>query len=553
VAFVAACQDDSTPTAPGTPAPQFDISEARFGGGNPDLFFGEPLAANPASGDTGFDEGEAHGALRPYVRICETDGASGPEGCTTDVTAAVTGSPTGLVMSFNSGSELYQVNWSTTSLNRNREYRIEIWGVAFATQAERDALLALTFPDDDLLLPGRPRWLFGWRDIDHAPSVANCTGAEEFCMVRYGRNIPLKVRIEDFVLCPALRNCAVQFVAAGVDANLEAILEDNFASSAQLFIPGQSSTGFPLGFEPCSAEEEAAVDAFSAIPTFGPCVRTVTALSPVALSEPAVLSYCDIDLEASELMSQLAVPETQHDLVGVHHFNTGGNPSGEILSMEAWPHAAPLCGEPTSGGFASTESPTGLMELAQAAGKRILSLFGPEPVVALDIGGGGEGWKLWSFYKLALGAKFEYEQPGDASQRGVRGNQYTLRAKATDLNGDPVWGARVGWTVFSSPGGGASVSNASVMTGMDGIAQTIVTLSSTGGVNVFHAGGRGIADPRETGCTLFGETAGAASCNGPRPAYDPFQPHTTALLDGVQLIPEGTRLPFTITTGGPPQ
>ena len=47
-------------------------------------------------------------------------------------------------------------------------------------------------------------------------------------------------------------------------------------------------------------------------------------------------------------------------------------------------------------------------------------------------------------------------------------------------------------------------------------AQTIATLSSTRGDNVFHAGGRGIADDRETGCTLFGGTAGAAACNGPR-------------------------------------
>jgi hypothetical protein len=335
------------------------------------------------------------------------------------------------------------VNWSTSSLNRGREYRIEIWGVAFSTPAEREALLAVTFPEDDLLLPGRPRWLFGWRDIDNAPSVANCSGSEPFCLVNYGRNLPLKVRIEDFVLCPLARNCAVQFVRAGVDANLEAILDDDFASSAQLFIPGQPGTDFPLGFEPCSDEEEASVRAFSAIPTFGPCIKTVTVGSPVELTEPAIMSYC-IDIYATELMSQLAVPASQHDLVGIHHFSTGGNPSGAIRSMEAWPHAAPLCEEPTSGGFASTESPKGLMELAQAAGKRILSLFGPEPVVALDIGGGGEGWKLWSFYMLGLPTKFEYETAGDGSQTGVVGAQHTLRAKATDLNGDPVWGARVG-------------------------------------------------------------------------------------------------------------
>jgi len=543
LAFAAACQD-APPTGPGMPLPQFDVSEARFGAGNPDFFFASPLAAMPSAGDAGFEVGAAHGALVPYVRICETDGASGPAGCTADVTAAVTGSPSGLAMRFDAGAELYQVNWSTSQLDESLDYRIEVWGVAFETDAERAELLALTFPADDPLLPGRPRWLFGWRDIANSPSVANCAGSEAFCLINYGRNVPVKVRIEDFVLCPVTRNCAVQFVAAGVDANLEAILGSG-TSTAQLFIPGQPGTDFALGFEPCSPAETAAAKAFIAIPTFGPCLKTVTTGSSVTLSEAAVLSYC-LDLDALDIESQLAVPASQHDRVGIHHFNTGGSPTGEILNVEAWPHVAPACGAPTSGGFASAESPKGLVQLAQAAGRQILSLFGPEPVVALDIGGGGEGFKFESFFMLGLPTKFEYEVAGDGFQRGIAGSAHTLRAKATDVDGNPVWGARVGWSVISSPGGDASVATSPVLTGIDGIAQTTVTLSSADGDNVFHATGLGIADDREIGCTLLGGPLGGASCNGPRATYDPFQPHAPALLGGVQVIPEGTRLPFTV-------
>ncbi len=540
--LLAACQDAPS-TGPDVGRPSFDISEARFGGGNPDLFFSPPLAPTPAPGDPGFDPGAANGALRPYLRVCKTDGAESAAGCTQDVTQAVTGSASGLVMTYNAGGEVYQANWSTRDLDEAFDYRIEIWGVGFQTQDERNELLAITFPAGDPMA-GRPRWLFGWLDVRNSPSVSSCHGTAEFCLINYGQTIPVKVRIEDYVLCPATRNCAVQFVGAGVDANLEAVLEGELASSVQLFIPGQSGTDFPLGFEPCTAAEKAAAQAYAAIPTFGPCLKTVTAGDFVALGEPAVLSFC-IDINQAEIEAQLAFPETQHHLVGVHHFSTGGDPSGAIQSVEAWPHVAPMCDQPTSGGLASNDEPQGFVQLAQAAGKRLLSLFNPEPVLALDLGGGGEGFKLWSYYMLGLPTKFEYENPTDSQQRGVAGAPHTLRAKATDLNGDPVWNARVDWSVFSSPGG-ASVSTSSVMTGLDGIAQAAVTLSPNEGYNVFHAGGRGIADPRESGCTLFGGTAGAASCNGPRTTYDPFQPHTGAVLGGVQVIPEGTFLPFSV-------
>jgi hypothetical protein len=545
--LVVACQDAPT-TGPDVSSPQFDISEARFDDGNPDFFFSSPLAAAPSPADPEFDEGASNGALVPYVRICETDGAESTAGCTLDVTGDVTGSASGLEMSYDRVTELYQVNFGTGQLLVDREYRIEVWGVAFTTDTQREALLDVVFADDHPLLAGRPRWLFGWRDIDNAPSTASCDGTEEFCLVNYGQTIPVKVRIEDFVFCPVSRNCAVQFVAAGEDANLEAILDESeAASSVQLFVPGQDGTDFAIAFEPCSPQEKAAAQGFSALPTFGPCLKTVTPPSPtpITLSDPATISYC-LEVDEDAIAAELAGGHDQLELVGVHHFSTAGSEDGSIVNVEAWPEVSPSCDEPTSGGLPSTQSPSAFIALAQAAGRRFLSLFAPEPLMALDLGGGGEGFKLDSFFMLALPTKFEYEFPGDGLQRGVAGNDFTLRAKATDLDGNPVWGARVDWSAIDSPGGDATVSTSPVPTGIDGISEVLVQLSATGGDNVFHATGLGIADDREVGCTVLGGVAGAAACNGPRGTFDPFHPDGSALPDGVQVIPEGTRLPFVV-------
>lgn len=537
-----ACQDSTTPSLPG---PQFDVSEARFGDGNPDFFWAAPLAANPSASDPTFDAGAAHDVVVPYLRVCETDGTESADGCLVDVTAQVTGSDTGLAMTFDATTELYQVNWRTNLLDPSREYRIEIWGVSFQT-AERAPALAVTFPDGPFA--GRPRWLFGWRDIDDSPSTASCTGAEEFCFVNYGQNIPVKVRIEDYVFCPVDRNCAFQFVQSGTDANLEAVLPQGAgATSIQLFIPGQDGTDFPLGLEPCTEAEKAAVEAFSALPTFGPCIKTVPppTSEEIELTEPVLLSYC-LDIDEEALAAQLAVPESQLELLGVHHFSTQGDPTGDIKFVEAWPHAAPSCESPTSGGLASVEPSGSLTRLAQT-GKQMLSWLGPQPLVALDKGGGGQGFTLRSFYMLALPTKFEYETAGDDHRVAPAGSDVALRAKATDLDGSPVWGAKPSWVHVSSPNNGASVPAPPFPpTTMDGISQATVTLSGAEGDNVFHAVGLGIADDRDVGCTLFGGADGVASCEGPREGFDPFTPNTTALAGGVVEIPEGTRLPFTV-------
>ncbi|MGH7677130.1 MAG: hypothetical protein ACRENU_01610 [Gemmatimonadaceae bacterium] len=524
--LLVSCQDSrSGGLAPISGSP-LAISEARFGG-NPDFFFSSPLATPPQPGDANFDVGASHSALRPFVRICETDGSAGPAGCLQDVTLEMTGSATGLAMTYGASAELYQANWQTKQLVVGTRYRIEVWGISFATPAERAAQDA--------------RWLFGWQDIDNSPSVSSCTGAEQFCLINYGQTIPVKVRIEQFIFCPVTRDCAMQFVAAGVNANLEAKLDPaSGAPSAQLFIPGQANTDFAIAFLPCSAQENAALSNAIDLPTFGPCLKTLTSFQG-ALILPAIVSLCD-ELDAESF----GLTHNQEHQLSLHHF------TNDLARVTALPEAY-SCGAPTSGEVASRE-PNGLLRLASAASSKVAAWLSPRPLFAaakrIDRGGGGSTTFVSSYFKLALPAKFEYEFAADASQTGLAGSNFVLRAKVTDLFGDAVANARVRWTVASSPAPGASVqSTTPVLTDALGIAQAAVQLSTSSGFNVFHASGRGIASSGTDDCTA--PTPSTGSCNGPRATLDPFLPIHMPEFDalGTELpidIAEGTRLPFTV-------
>lgn len=522
-----ACQE-SPPSAIPPLGASSHISEARFGNGNPDLFFAPPLAEAPQPSDPNFDVGKAHPTLLPFVRICETNGAPTPAGCLTDVTFQVTGSATGLSMA--RAAELYQTNWRTTELVVGKDYRIEIWGIAFSTPAEKSALDA--------------RWLFGWRDIRHSTTPPpSCDGAAAFCLIRFGSTIPVTVRIEQFVFCPLAKNCAVQFVSAGTNANLQAILPGGAAApNAQLFIPGQSGTNFAVAFEPCTAAEDAAVSASVDIPTFGPCVKTETNFT-ATLGTPAIVSLCD-HLDPSGF----GLAHSQQEQLALHHF------SDDLSRVQALPEAW-QCGTPTAS--APDPTPNGVLRLAHALRDNVLGLFAPRPLFAaatmIDRGGGGQTGTIASFFKLALPAKFDYVSSSDASQTGPADTRFPLRALVTDLFGEPVRNARVRWRVVTPPNEGATVLGAVptgfTLTNAMGIAQRTVELALTPGVNVFQAYGRGIADSRSTGCIIPPSTA--ATCNGPRTTYDPFIPFHVPEFDpaGAEVavpIAEGTRLSFTV-------
>ena len=502
-----------------------EISEARFGG-NPDFFFAAPLATTPQPGDLNFDVGQANGALVPYMRVCETNGSPGPAGCLTDVTLQVTGSPTGLAMTYNATAQQYQVNWQTKDLVLGTNYRLEVWGLAVST-AEKAST--------------DPRWRFGWIDISNSPSVSSCTGAGEYCLIKYGQTVPVKVRIEQSVFCPVTRNCAVQFVAAGNDARLQATFDDGSgAPSAQLFIPAQDGTNFAIAFEPCTAEENAAVSDAVDIPTFGPCVKTNTTFTG-ALQVPAIVSLCT-ELDASSF----GLTHEQEHQLALHHLTS------DLSRVTALPEAY-SCGQSSSG--ASLPEPNTLMRFARAAGSRLVALVTPRDLYAaasakrIDRGGGGSSTFVSSWFKLALPSKFEYVIASDATATRLVGSTHTLQAKVTDLFGEPVKNARVRWSVASSPAPGASVvSPTPQLTDASGISTATVQLSTSVGLNIFHASGRGIAASGSECATASPTTL---SCNGPRATFDPFTalkvPETDA--SGQELpvdFAEGTRLPFSI-------
>lgn len=536
VLLLVSCQD-SDPLSPDGLGPLLHIWDGGSGG-NSQFYFLPPLAPGPDE-----EVGDANPDLRPFVRVCRTeaDEVNGdlvtpdvldtPAGCVEDVTEAITGSNSGLEMTFQDGE--YAVNLKTDTFQDDEHYRIEVWGLQFeGGDAERQAIL-----DFD------ERWLFGWRDITDAPSVASCQqdNTQDFCRINYGQNVPVKAWIGDFVFCPDTQNCSFQFVQSGEDATLAALLGDN--TFGELFIPGQQGTDFAIAFEPCSTEEEAKVDGFIDLPTSGPCVKTVPQPGAGQLdpeqNAPAVISFCSA--------TGTSDPSDQTNHLTLHHFSTPDD-LGTITKVEAWPHSSTCNGAQHALRFdapaADERGP--ILRFVQDLGGQMLAWVAPQRLVAssaaLDVGLGGEGFELRSFWKAAVPAKFEYATAGDHSQTALAGTTVALEAKVVDLLGNPVAGATVRWRVQSSPGGDADVDPKVVATtDAFGIAKTEATLSEDDGDNVFHAWGRGIAsvedpedpDPTLADCRLvvpFGQNGGVGACYGPRDdgfdygPFDPFMP-----------------------------
>jgi hypothetical protein len=277
------------------------------------------------------------------------------------------------------------------------------------------------------------------------------------------------------------------------------------------------------------------------VPTFGPCLKTLTTFTGL-LTTPAIVSLCG-DLDTSGF----GLDHSQEERVELHHF------SNDLSRIQAL-RAALQCTTPTSG--VARAAPNGLLHRARALGNALVRLVSPKPLfaVVLDRGGGGEAPELASFFKLALPAKFEYVVPGDAQPSTIAGTRVLLRAKVTDLFGGPVKNARVRWKAIAPPGDGGTVLGhvpaGTTLTSVAGIATKYVETGNAPGINVFHAFGRGIADARESGCTVPPNTPG--SCNGPRTTFDPFMPFHVPEFDpsGVEApveLPTGTRLLFTAT------
>jgi hypothetical protein len=515
-------EDSTRPNALDVQGPAQALSDGTSGG-NPDFFFFQPLTANPL-GHPNIDQGADNPFLAPFAIICEVrqNPAPGLYDCLDDVTPVAGGIPLTL------SGDNYSNSWRTSDgpgLASNKFYRIEVFA---APVLDRESLTQ-EFID---------KFRYGFRDIDpdNGPSVSACA-TEAFCKINNGSTIPIKVRIEKFASCPDTQACVSEVVRANQQNNLKQ------PSGNQITVPGQTSDLF-LNFDVCTAAEEAALDGAIDLPTFGPCLKTETPFTGT-LSAPAILSIC----EPIDFIPEAQWPHEQQETITLHHFHTVGT---AITKVEALPEANNCT---TVTGDAGAQS--GLTRLARHVVQSLSSFLNPRELhaaAALDVGGGGFTFELGSLFKLALAGKFEYLDAADASRTAPPGSNVTLQAKVTDLSGNPIFGARVHWTVISAPGTGATLSATPSFTDANGVAQVVVALPQRTGTTVVHATGKGIADARATGCTILNpaDVIVAASCDGPRGSFDPFLPKklNPDLEDGpaVQLA-GGTRLTFSITTG----
>ena len=171
------CQDGTLPTDTGLETPNFVINDGNTGG-NDEVFFLPPLVVDPA-GSGNFDVGGANSDLEGEVvaRICELNTAT-PPAC------VVTVGPD-LAMKFSDLGQHYFVIWFTRDFNLTigKDYRIQIF-LGTVRLAFRDV---------------RPL-------ANLKKKAARCDVVQlDFCLFKNGKNgarLPIKVRIEEFALCP---------------------------------------------------------------------------------------------------------------------------------------------------------------------------------------------------------------------------------------------------------------------------------------------------------------------------------------------------------------
>lgn len=541
VLALVACTDSQL--SPPDSKPQFEIYgrsvEDGFGGYDQEVFFDSPLGMSPSS-QTGYDAGAFNAFLRPHVRVCELigdptmypavpDPVDGPNpnlSCGTDVTPDPATYPYGLPMALDATNEIYKANFKTDNLTDGTFYRIEVFAVPAPTPV-----------DDDF----RAAFLLGHRDIAalDGPSVASC-GLDAVCNVNIPSNIPIKVRVENFALCPPdVEQCVTKFVdfSAGEELALQ--------GGTRIDIPAQNSAEQSLlTFRTCTPAELQDVMDRTDLPVFGTCLATDTdyeeELTPLAL-----ISICDAnDIPIDE---DRVWDHPQEETITLFHFSDLSE-----KAVHALPHAAPNC--PTFG----SEPSNPLIRFAKAVKDRLLSVVTPEPleanVVLLDRGGGYHTPTMNTKFVMLLPGKFELLNSVDAERVAMVGSTVPAAVKVTDLYGNPIKGARVR---FDSPTPDGSITATEVMTDFDkdnpdpssdGVASVDWTIASNPKLNELFVWGRTIADftseahngPRD-GSSVYG-------------AYDPFLALNTT-FDGLMVTeapvdvpvdPDRTGLTFTV-------
>jgi len=491
--FVVAC-GESHPTLPAIEGmPSLAISDGASGG-NSEFFFFPPLVEDP-TGSPNFDEGAFNEYLSPFVRICWLN-PTAPGEC--DAVADQSGN-VDLPMVVDLTNEWYKVNWKTSNfaLTADQHYRIQVW-------------------------VGGAENVLGYRDVIplDGPPVASCTSSDEYCNFNNGSTVPIKVRIEDGAFCPLVDGVRVECQTKSFDLT-GGVNFDLHGTSGQFLLdvpPQPEPQQGTVTLQECADDNTAdRID----LPTFGPCLEVVN-LTPgftgdLDSAATATVSFCDVDPSSFGLS-----PEQTANL-RVHHFKDPDLGSGvEALRLANNCDFATAAAQPTT--------------WVQRIASRVLGWVGPRPLsaaVATSGMGGNSLSGMRSMFKIALPSKIDFVNVSDATRMAAAGSPLATEAIVTDLNGDPVAGARVRWNVDSTGAQGAdvfgSVSSTSAgcapgpdddivcTTDASGTVQVSWLLAGDPGVNKLTAGGRGIADPRD-------------GYNGPRDEnylfgpFDPFQP-----------------------------
>ena len=451
-----ACRDQANPNPvePNVPSgPSFAISDGAHGsGGNPDFFFRPPMVPD-ASGDPDYTPGAFNPNLSPTVVICALNVPNNASEATVNALAPPGCNPTGYSVTFSGNQvavstalEQYQVDWKIPN-SPVTYYRI------------------LVYVGSTLL---------GFADV----KTASTGSASNFVVRKDGSQLPIKFRIEGAALCGTAGACSSGTIDPDVGGTVFFIV--NGVVVGGVTVPDQGEGGDPITFTLSFCEN---ADLPIDLPQYGDCIHILTDPEGIELTIPGEVFICTA-------LAGLP-PDPQDHLVTLHRYD------GEIV--QALPHSPGSCppiitAVPSFSGMVSA--------LAQADWKAVArhaaGLLSPQPLYArsmfIDVGRGGQTG-LFSDFRYALPAKMEI-QSGD-NQSGTLGAPLAapLVVLVTDLNDDPVQGAKVTFV----PTDGTVSSPSTVTTGVDGLAQVTWTLPSEGSVFFLTAGGRGIASPNNNG------------------------------------------------------
>jgi hypothetical protein len=523
-------QDAMTPSVTTPSSPLTYKSDGNNHGGNPDFFLLPPLARDP-SGSPNYNPGASNVSLTPSVDICALD----VSGTTQAQMQASINASTACKGALAFSATLGAVNVSRGILDDNDIDLLHFIATHYPSLTEPYYHIGWKVPMTASLGSSTPPTfyrvkvrvgskLLGFADVESINNFAQLFNVTtgEFVPLTGGLWLPINFRIERYALCaiPGVGPCTSQTVDLNTGGTVQTVIDPATGSlpsgitiAAGSLKSGTSSTT-TITVESCPDMNDRAID----LPTFGGCVRVTAnpALPDGGLAVAATVFNCNVS-DVSVL--PVVADHDQADRITLHKLDEIPSGDGVRQVITALPHA-PACGPQTAAGGSWRGMFAALRQgRVRSVVRELGAMLAPKPAYAammIDLGGGGFTVDCCSDFQFALPAKAEVV-PSTDKQVAPWGSLLPVlpTVKVTDLDGKAVSGARVR---FSATNG--SVSAASAVTGVDGLAQTAWTIGNAS-QNALVASGRGIA---------------GTDFSGPRDGVDPFQPiqsHFDPLFTGV--------------------